>query len=237
MSTQSATQAVRRTPLHAVHCAAGAVWETDERGWELAASFGDEEAELAAARKGLAFHDASHVTKVEIAGRETGEFLAAEISPDAREQPYDRALESGEMTLFRLAPQRFLLTAPAAARDGLLERLDSAARGRPNVHVVDQTAGFGCIHLLGPRACQALRKITQLDLNEGAFAVGSFLQGSVAHARAWLHRTREGINLYVSWNLTVYLWETLLDAGHEFGSRPLGTRARDRLGLEKGDGS
>ena len=51
MSAQSAApeKAVRRTPLHAIHAAAEAVWTTGEDGWELAAGFGDEQGELDAA--------------------------------------------------------------------------------------------------------------------------------------------------------------------------------------------
>jgi aminomethyltransferase len=105
------------------------------------------------------------------------------------------------------------------------------------VELIDISEKTGLIALQGPRAVDTLRKLT--DMNVEDIAYYKFRKGKVAGLENVLvsatgYTGSGGFELYVKAEDTAALWESLVEAGKEFGLRPCGLGSRDTLRLEMG---
>jgi heterotetrameric sarcosine oxidase gamma subunit len=104
---------------------------------------------------------------------------------------------------------------PAAELDRRL------AEGGRLVHATDYTHGQAALKLAGPAAPEALSKICGLDFHDRTFPNRQVKQTSAAKIKALIVRDDEGetptYHLHVSRPMGLYFWETVWDAGQEFG--------------------
>jgi heterotetrameric sarcosine oxidase gamma subunit len=132
-------------------------------------------------------------------------------------------VEVGEGFLARLTPAEFYLFGKSAGA-----ALPTAAELESNfktagvfAHIVDYTHGQVALKLAGEHAGAALSKICALDFHDSAFPPLQVKQTSAAKIKTLIARIDEGgtpvYHLHVSRPLGQYFWETLLDAGQEFG--------------------
>lgn len=130
---------------------------------------------------------------------------------------------AGDTSLLWLGPDEWMLvTAPEAA-----DSIFSAARGALHGHhhqLVDVGDYYTVIEIAGPKAREALMKLTTLDLHPRAFRSGMVAGSVFGHANAWLWQTvddaGEGgpiFRLIVRWSMADYLWCLLANAGREWG--------------------
>jgi sarcosine oxidase subunit gamma len=88
--------------------------------------------------------------------------------------------------------------------------------------LVSVTDYYTIIEVAGPRAREALMKLTSLDLHPRAFTPG-MVTGSVfgrANAMIWLPFSDTGgdaFRLFIRWSMADYLWCAVADAGREWG--------------------
>lgn len=143
----------------------------------------------------------------------------------------------------RLADDEYLLVTPIEVAPRVMDRIeqwrvsrrtnDSGAR----VLCINRTSGLGGILLAGPHSIELLSKLSALPIGEWSVA-----QTSVAKVRAIVARRELGsvtgsrgpttaFELYVDRSYTEYLWDAVLDAGAEFGIRPVGAAALTSLGV------
>jgi heterotetrameric sarcosine oxidase gamma subunit len=125
--------------------------------------------------------------------------------------------------LARLTPDEFYLfgkttTASLLPAAELDHRLAEAGR---LIHATDYTHGQAALKLAGPAASQALSKICGLDFHDRAFPSRQVKQTSAAKIKTLIVRDDEGeipsYHLHVARPLGPYFWETVWDAGQEFG--------------------
>jgi glycine cleavage system aminomethyltransferase T len=106
------------------------------------------------------------------------------------------------------------------------------------VHVKDITAGTVGLGLFGPQARKVIQKLTNQDISNEAF--GYFKAKSLyldqVPATLWrLSYVGElGYEIYADADMGLKLWDTLLEAGKEFGIIPAGRGAFNSMRLEKG---
>lgn len=87
----------------------------------------------------------------------------------------------------------------------------------------DVSDQYTVIEISGPRARDALMKLTTLDIHPRAFQVGQVAGSLFGHANAWLWLTGESDNdgptfqLFVRWSMADYLWCLLAECGREWG--------------------
>lgn len=208
-------------------------------GAAVALNFGaTREAELASARR-LALADLSVLPHAGFKGRGTAEWLTAQglsIGPDSN-IAYGQA--GGELAA-RLAPAEIFLLDSLAGSGALMQRLNSAwkwaeAAPRPQQgYPLPRQDSHGWFMLAGEFAPEMFSKMCGVDLRRDRFADGQIAQTSVAKMGAIIIRADRKVKdgrAHAAYHVLAdiasaeYLWSCLLDAGEEFGIKPVGLTA------------
>ncbi|WP_374653196.1 hypothetical protein [Dongia sp.] len=196
------------------------------------------EAELASAGR-LALADLSVMPHAGFKGRGTVEWLAAQglaIGPDSNKA---YAQSGGELAA-RLAPMEIFLLDSLAGAGLLMQRLNAAwkwaeAAPRPQQgYPLPRQDSHAWFMLTGEFAPEMFSKMCGVDLRRDRFADGSIAQTSVAKMSAIIIRAdrkaKDG-RAHAAYHVLAdiasaeYLWSCLMDAGKEFGIRPVGLTA------------
>ena len=141
-----------------------------------------------------------------------------------------------ELTINRLAPDRFYVVSAAAA-----ERHDSDVMWRalpPNggVRIDNLTQAWGVLVLAGPKSRDVLRKITDADLSNEKFPWLSGQDITIGHAPVALRVNfvgELGWELHHPLTYQNVIFDAIMEAGKEFDIKPFGIRAMDSLRIEK----
>jgi heterotetrameric sarcosine oxidase gamma subunit len=204
-----------RSPLHERARQAGARFVV-RHGWEVAASYGPVAAEIAACEASAGIADRTHVGKLEVQA--------------PAETPYTlgMARDDGGAWWCPLAADRALVLAHRAPIGELRERIEEeTAEGGT---VVDVTAGFAAIGLVGPRTRDILARVTAIDVRPQSLPECGFRPGSIARVPGMLLRERGDRMLVLCGSAHAeYLWLALSDAGRPLGAAHVGVDALERL--------
>jgi heterotetrameric sarcosine oxidase gamma subunit len=231
VATEKWAQPVRLTALHRQHLALNASM-VERSGWLVPASYGDPDGEMAAIHEQAGLLDIGESGKIDVKGRDLDDVLA-ELAPESRIE-VGHSAPSGGITFLRLTMDQALLLAPPEDRQGVLERVQSAAAAHACANAVDITGALCGLRLLGPEAPLVLEHLCALDLAPDRFADGAVTQGAVAAIHAIImrrdaagggRRRLHGYDLYVDRDLGAYLWGVIL----ENGVRPVGRSVEEEL--------
>ncbi len=171
---------------------AGAHFE-ERNGWLVPVSIPGEADRLAHVGIG----DLSHLAKFEVRG--------AAAPPDG-----------GEGAVWHwIAPERALALCPYAQSDWLRDRLERAFP-----FVLDQTAAYGVLLVVGPEASTLMRRLTHLDTFPAS--------GDVAHVASHVFEQDGGYWIVFPQEFGHYLWEVATDAAEPLGGGPVGVAAIER---------
>jgi dimethylglycine dehydrogenase len=142
-----------------------------------------------------------------------------------------------EITVTRLAADRFYVVSSAAAQVHDLDQLRGRIVPGERVSVADVTDAYGVLVLAGPRAREVLGACTDVDLSNVAFC---WLTGKeIAVAGVTLRALRVNYVGELGWELHTPMaempkvFETLMRAGEAHGIAPFGTYAMNSLRMEK----
>ena len=146
----------------------------------------------------------------------------------------------GDLTVARLGPGRFQVTASYAAQAfhmrWFLTHLPDKGVALRNVSL--ERIGF---QIAGPRARDLLQRVTGADVSNRAFPFLSVREIEVGSVPAIVCRVTYtgdlGYEIYAPSKYQAALYETLAEAGRDLGLRPFGMRAMMSLRLEKSFGS
>ncbi len=234
---------LKRTPLYDVHVKAGARM-VPFAGWEMPVQYTGIVEEHRAVRSAVGCFDVSHMGEFEVSGPEALAAVQYLTTNDAG------ALEVGQvqysllctpgggivddLTVYRLGPDRFMLTVNAANTDKDWAWVTTHSRRFGGARWRDVSAATALIAVQGPRAEALVGRLTALEV--AGVGYYRFAEGTVAGVRALVSRTgytgEDGFELYVAAADAVPLWEALLEAGAPLGAVPVGLGARDTLRLE-----
>ena len=143
-----------------------------------------------------------------------------------------------DLTLTRLAPDRFYLISAAATETHDLDWIERHLPGDGSVTVANVTARHGVLMLAGPRSREVLASATRADLTGRAFPFMTAREIEVDAVPVLALRisyTGElGWELHHPIEYSRRLYETLVEAGRPAGLADIGYRALDPLRLEKG---
>jgi len=140
-----------------------------------------------------------------------------------------------EMSVATLAEDHFLLITAATAQWHDREWLTRHLPGDGSLTLSDLSADWSCQILTGPRSRDILARVTEADLtlpwlsHQKAEIAGRpcrLIRVSYAGELGWEVHSRTGD--------TPAIFDALWEAGRDFGLRPFGMYALDRLRLEKG---
>ena len=237
----------RRSPLDAVHRAAGASF-TDFAGWQMPVRYSSDLAEHHAVREAAGLFDLSHMAEILVLGPEApaalDRALAGRISAvEVGQAKYSLLLaEDGgiidDLVVYRTGDDRFLVVANAGNRDAAVAALRERASGFDCV-VDDESDDVALIALQGPRSEEILRGVDGFDIPEldglryYRAVTGDFRGHEVLVARTG-YTGEDGFEFYLDPDAAPELWEALVETGAGAGLVPCGLAARDTLRLEAG---
>ena len=234
---------LKRTPLYAVHVAAGATM-VDFGGWEMPIQYpAGIVAEHLYDRKHCGIFDVSHMGRLVVEGPQRVEFLQKVLSSNVAALVPGRAqyciipTETGgavdDAYLYMFEEGRYLLIVNASNTD---KDLAHFARYLPDYDctVTNITDTYSSIAVQGPEA-EAILKV----LSGGAEITGPrkndlnelVMEGhTVRVSRTGYTGDPIGFELFIEADQVVWLWNRLV----ELGAAPTGLGARDTLRLEAG---
>ena len=241
METSPAVTTLRKTPLHAVHLAAGARM-TDFGGWDMPVEYSGIIAEHMAVRTGVGLFDVSHMGEIEIRGPQALDFVDYVTSNDASRLVDGQVQYSGllypngtfvdDILVHRLGRNDFFLCVNASNQEKDFDWV--ASRNRFDAKAELTSERYVQLAIQGPQALATLAKLTDVQLDSIGYY--HFSRGKVLGAEALIARTgytgEDGVEIYVPPDDGPRLWEAVLDAGAEFGIIPCGLGARNTLRLE-----
>lgn len=231
---------LKRTPLYDAHVKAGARM-VGFGGWEMPVQYTSIVEEHRAVRAAVGLFDVSHMGEFEVEGPRALAALQRLTTNDAA------ALEVGQvqysllchpdggivddLTVYRLAADRYLLTVNAANIDTDWTWVVEHGNGARWTNV---SAATGLIAVQGPRAEALVGRLADRDVT----GLGYYrcAPGAVAGVPAIISRTgytgEDGFELYLAAAQTEPVWTALVEAGRGDGVARVGLGARDTLRLE-----
>ncbi len=234
--------ALRRTPFHEFHRAAGAKL-VEFAGYEMPVRYTGDVREHLAVRTAAGLFDITHMGEFEVRGPGATEWLdrmvtnhvAALVPGQALYSPMCRP-DGGivdDLLVYRYADHHMLVVnASNSAKD--FAWLDSH---RPaEVSLVDRSDATALLAVQGPQAADLLRgHVPGAAMELGYYR---FTTGSLFGVPATLSRTgytgEDGFELYFDPAHAATVWNGLIEAGKPHGLELVGLGARDTLRLEMG---
>jgi aminomethyltransferase len=246
VTATSATDELRRTPLHDLHVELGARM-VPFAGYEMPVQYGSIIDEHRTVRSAVGLFDLSHMGEIDVRGEEAVAFLRSAVVSDPGAMSIGQAQYSmlcdddggiiDDLIIYRRGEQRFMVVCNAANRLAVVEQLMTLLEeGDLAAEVQDRSDAIGLVAPQGPRAAAVLAGLTDLDLDQ--IANYHFAEGEVAGIACTVARTgytgEDGFELFCDANRARELWDAVADAGEPDGIRPCGLGARDTLRLEAG---
>jgi sarcosine oxidase, subunit alpha len=249
----------RRTTLHAVQAAAGAMFE-DYGGWQRAAAFprpGESRAdaihrEIKLVRCGVGLFDASPLGKIELIGPDALDFADRFYINNLKTLAAGRVRygimlrETGVIfddgTISVLDDDRVLLTTTSGSAGRVTQWLEEWLQCEwvgARVVVSPVTEQWATVALTGQHARQVLERLKpDCDLCNEKFPHLSFRKARVLGSEARIYRVSFSGELTYEMSVPAdkgpLLWSALLEEGREVGIEPYGLEALLHLRMEKG---
>lgn len=204
-------------------------------------------AEALATRQAAGLFDESSFAKLEVSGPGAVAFLQRVAANDV-DRPvgtivYTQLLDrrggiQADLTVTRLAPERFLLVTGTAYGNHDAAWLRRHQPDDGSVDIRDVTSARVCYGLWGPAARAILASVSPDDVSDAGFPYLTVREITVGSAPVLALRVtyvgEQGWELYAPTEYGRALWTTLWEAGRQPGMVAAGYRAIDALRLEKG---
>ncbi len=143
-----------------------------------------------------------------------------------------------DLTVIKLADERFMITTAAATATRDMHYLKSSLTPDAKVQIEDITTQFGTLGVMGPNSRKLLQRLTDADLSNEGFPFGAVRKIVIGAAEALAVRISYvgelGWELYLPSDYARNVLDAVLAAGEDLGAKPAGMHAMDALRLEKG---
>ena len=230
----------KQTFLHDKHVALGARM-VDFAGWDMPVQYSSIIDEHKTVREAVGLFDVSHMGEVIVYGEDALPYLNKLVPQDVTKLVDSKAVycqltnkQGGiidDLIIYKLEDQKYLIIANASRID---EDLNWMVRNKCgfDVSIVNESHNYSLLAVQGPKACELIKKLGVNELPP----FFSIKRGELFNINLWISRTgytgEDGVEIMVRNEFSEYLWDKLLEAGKEFGIKPIGLGARDTLRLE-----
>jgi len=234
--------ALKRTPLHEVHRAAGAKM-VDFGGWDMPVQYSGIVDEHNAVRSAVGLFDVSHMGEIEIRGREAQK-LAEYVTTNAVARLQNgQAHYSGllyahggfvdDILVHKVADDSFFLCVNASNQEKDFAHIHGAGR-EFDCEVEFASDKYAQLAIQGPKALEVAQRLADVPL--GPIRYYWFVDSIFAGVPARIARTgytgEDGFEVYVAPEHAVKVWHAILETGKPYGIKPCGLGARNTLRLE-----
>jgi sarcosine dehydrogenase len=199
------------------------------------------------ARENVVLIDQSSFCKFDVEGAGALDFLnrlcANQIDRPVGKVIYtqmcnERGTIECDMTIGRLADDKFLIVVGTAFGKRVLWWLENHKPDDGTVFLKEMTSAYAVINVIGPKSRALLEKTTNADLCNKSFPFGTCKSFTVGYAPILSFRVTYvgelGYELYIPTEFAAHVYETLWQAGEEFGIKNAGYRTIASTRLEKG---
>ncbi|HNE29830.1 MAG: glycine cleavage system aminomethyltransferase GcvT [Saprospiraceae bacterium] len=245
---------MKPTPLTDKHIALGAKM-AEFAGYNMPISYSSITDEHHAVRSSVGVFDVSHMGEFIVRGKDATAFLQSATSNDVSKltpgevqyscMPNKKGGIVDDLLVYRLddvpemtvaGEESYMLVVNASNEKKDWRWLKRLSKGF-DVKMTNISARTGLIAVQGPKAAQALQKLTNIDL--GSIKYYSFRRGRFAGCNnviisATGYTGSGGFEIYARNRDLVKIWDKVFKNGEKFGIKPCGLGARDTLRLEMG---
>ena len=245
---------MKSTPLTDKHLALGAKM-AEFAGYNMPISYTTITDEHQAVRTAVGVFDVSHMGEFIVKGKEATQFLQSATSNDVSKlapgdiqyscMPNKKGGIVDDLLVYRLddvaemtepGVQTYMLVVNASNETKDWRWLKRLSKGF-DVKMQNISAKTGLIAVQGPKAAEALQKLTDIDLKSIAyyhFKRGRFAGCNNVIVSATGYTGSGGFEIYARNRDIAKIWDKVFKNGAKWGIKPVGLGARDTLRLEMG---
>ena len=230
----------KQTFLHDKHLKLGARM-VDFAGWDMPVQYTSIIEEHRTVRENAGLFDVSHMGEIIVYGEDALPFLNKLVPQDISRLIDKKAVycqltnkNAGiidDLIIYKLEEKKYLIIANASRIDEDLNWMVRNKRGF-DVTIVNESHNYSLLAVQGPKACELIKTLGVEELPKFFF----IKRAELFDINLWISRTgytgEDGVEILVRNEFSEYLWDKLLEAGREFGIKPIGLGARDTLRLE-----
>ncbi len=236
------TTELKNTALTHVHTKLGAKM-VPFAGYMMPVQYEGINAEHNTVRNGIGMFDVSHMGEFILKGENALELIQRVTSNDASKLSANKAQYScilnltggiiDDLIVYCIDEKTYMLVVNASNIEKDWNWIaDRNSKGVEMHNISDQTS---LLAVQGPKAIQALQKLTDINLSEIPYY--NFRKGNFAGCENVLisntgYTGAGGFEVYFENKHAEKIWNDIMSAGAEFGIKPIGLGARDTLRLE-----
>lgn len=200
-----------------------------------------------ATRERVGLFDLTAFTKIKVEGKGALEFLQ-KLAANQMDRPIghvtytamvnERGGIETDLTVTRVAPNEFLVVTGGGMGMHDLAWFKKHMPEDGSVMVMDMTSGYAALGLWGPRARDLIQNVSDDDFSNEGFPYVTSKEAYIGYVPVRAIRISYagelGWELYTPTEYAGKLWDTIWDAGQEFGVAAVGGGAFESLRVEKG---
>ncbi len=235
---------MKNTALSHIHEALGAKM-VPFAGYNMPVSYEGVNAEHETVRNAVGVFDVSHMGEFLITGPHALDLIQMVCSNDASKLVDGQAQyscfpnENGgivdDLIVYRLDAEKWLLVVNASNIDKDWQWISS--KNSMNADMRNLSEDYSLLAIQGPKAVEAMQSLTSVDLSEISFytfKVADFAGIEHVIISATGYTGSGGFEIYCKNSEVEQVWNQVLEAGADYGIKPVGLAARDTLRLEMG---
>ena len=196
-------------------------------------------------REKLGVFDVSHMGEFLISGENALELIQKISSNDASKLVDGKAQYScmpnneggivDDLIIYRIDSEKYLLVVNASNIEKDWNWI--AHHNTMDATMRDMSDEMSLLAIQGPKAAEAMQSLTDIDLANMkfyTFEVGTFAGVDKVIVSATGYTGSGGFEIYFKNEDAEEIWDAVMEAGKDFGIKPIGLAARDTLRLEMG---
>lgn len=235
---------MKNTALTKIHEALGAKM-VPFAGYNMPVSYEGVNAEHETVRKAVGVFDVSHMGEFLITGPNALELIQKVTSNDASKLEDGKAQYScfpnndngivDDLILYRLEAEQWLLVVNASNIEKDWNWISS--HNTMGAEMRNLSEDYSLLAIQGPNAIEAMQSLTSEDLNAikfYTFKVSDFAGIEHVIISATGYTGSGGFEIYCKNSEAEQVWTKVMEAGADWGIKPVGLAARDTLRLEMG---
>ena len=235
---------LKKVQLNDVHESLGAKM-VPFAGYNMPVRYSSDIEEHNTVRDAVGIFDVSHMGEFLVSGPHALELIQKVTSNDASKLEIGKAQYSclpndqggivDDLLVYKIREEEYMLVVNASNIDkdwNWISQYNSIGATMKNI-----SDDFSLFAVQGPKATQVLQKLTSVDLSTikfYTFEVGDFAGIEHVIISATGYTGAGGFEIYLHNRDAEKAWHKILQAGEEFGIKPIGLGARDTLRMEMG---
>jgi len=196
-------------------------------------------------RNSVGVFDVSHMGEFLIEGEQALALIQKVTSNDASKLSVGKAQYScfpndhggiiDDLIVYKIKEETYLLVVNASNIEKDWNWIQS--KNDVGATMRDLSEGYSLLAIQGPKAVEAMQSLTSHDLSDIKFynfIIGDFAGIENVIISATGYTGSGGFEIYCKNEEVKQVWDSVLEAGSDFGIKPIGLAARDTLRLEMG---